>query len=162
MMIRTEEDVIRAYGYATDLSKLLRNYFELWRKHCNGINNITIPKGKFWVQVLRPVSETILLVRIVNIDKTEHSLEYRTPIYDLGASENDGADGVLYYDTGTNTWFEDLLDGFRVNVSVPGLLCEDVEAHLIELRRDHDEREREKARVQEIQELENRLTQLKK
>jgi hypothetical protein len=161
-LIRTEEDVIRAYGYVADLSKLLVNYFQLWRKHCNGINNITIPEGKFWVQVLRPVSETVLSVRVVYITKVEQSQEYRTPIYDLGASEADGADGVLYYDEGVNTWHEDLLDGLRVNVSVPSLLREDVEAHLIELRRDHTEREREKARLQEIATLEERLSELKR
>jgi hypothetical protein len=162
MMIRTPADVIRAYGYTVDLAKLIHNYFSLWRTHCNGINNITVPKGKFWVQVLRPKSEAILQVHLVYITKVEHSREYKTPIYDLGASEYDGPDGVLYYDEGVNTWQEDLLDGLRVDVSIQSLLCEDVEGHLKELRRDHDEREREKARLAEISELEKRLISLKK
>jgi hypothetical protein len=161
-MIRTEADVSRAYCYTADLAKMLHNYFDLWRKHCNGINNITIPKGKFWVQVLRMTSETMLQVRVVFITKVEHSQEYRTPIYDLGASEADGPDGVLYYDEGVNTWYEDLLDGIRVEVSVPSLLRDDLENHLKELRCDHDERECEKARLQEIQTLEKRLSELKK
>jgi hypothetical protein len=161
MTLRTEADISRAYCYTTDLAKMLHDYFVLWRRHCNGINDITVPEGKFWVQVLRLKSETVMQVRLVYISKVEHSREYKTPIYDLGASESDGPDGLLYYDEGVNTWYEELLDGLRVDVSVPSLLRSDLEDHLKELRRDHDEQAKETARLKEIEELENRLNQLK-
>src|ERR1700712_3925386 len=118
MMLRTSADVIRACDYGTDLNELLVKYFKLWAKYCQGINGVNVPAGPFWVQVLRPISEEALLVRLAGLSAEIKEREIRTPVYDLGSTEADGAEGIWYHDVQTVFDKEEIFEGTLVKVLI--------------------------------------------
>jgi hypothetical protein len=168
MMIRTESDVSRAWCYSTDLAKLVSNYFKLWRKHCQGINNVVIP-DRFWAQVLGFKDENTLRVRIISFETLRTPREIQRPVYDLGGgpigSDLSGdPENVWYYETDTVFDREEFFQGSEFTLPVAAILVNelsDMEANIVALRQKHDATVAEEKRQSEIRDLEGRLKTLK-
>lgn len=153
-MIYSSQDLVRAYGLTTVLAKNLKLFCELWRKHCNGINDVVVPKGKFLVHPVGFVEdETRFMFTVISIEQEQYTREvYDMTDVDLG----DRIEPSYVFET------QDVWKGARITIPSKWLFSEiSLENELIELAKKEHEKKKQRERAIEIEQLEKRLARLK-
>jgi len=154
-MIYSKSDIVLAFGTASTLAKRIRIFCTLWKKYCNGINDVTIPNHRFLIQVTGfHESEDTLKVTLINSEYVAHAREVwdHNDDIDLG----DVIESYTVYDH-YEEW-----KGIEIRIPTAWLIDQrDLESTLIRLAK-KKLAELEAARVaDEIKKLEEKLAELK-
>ncbi|AVH85049.1 hypothetical protein RsoM2USA_121 [Ralstonia phage RsoM2USA] len=164
-MVRTPGDIIRAVNEISDVTQLIETYLLLWRKHCNGINDITIPSEKFLIQItgfsLTENNTEQVIFNLIHLKDLSYSYDVDEPCYDLGSGPWDGVDGVLGYSR-RSVYQTDYKWKFK-KLALPFtcILDENIEDTLIK-KAEADRKEKERLeKERQISKLEKELAKLK-
>lgn len=158
MTLRTEGDIVLAVNMARDLTHLVVAYLNIWRKHANGKNGVTVPSEPYSV-VFGQAQEG----RVVAVIVHTQTVTWQEPIYyDVDSyyfQEGFGVDNI----SGHTSRSEDHVRQQVVTIPFPALLqsAESMEASIKATAERIAKKEAETARARQIAALESQLAELK-
>lgn len=164
-MVTTPGEIIRVINQLSDVTQLIENYLLLWRKHCNGLNDVKIPDGKFLIQVTgfsmsKNNTEQVNL-RLIHIRDDSYSYEVDEPCYDLGSGPWDGVDGVLGYSRTSHYETDYKLVTTNLTLPFSCFLAENIEQDLMHRAAVHKAEQEKLEKERKIALLEKEISKLK-
>lgn len=172
MSIRSGGDVILACNMARDLGTMALKYVELFRKHINGENGLTIPDGDLFVRFGPQTKEGWLQLDIYKKSEvvSPSSNIYESSGYGSGYADDEGEPGYgrgYADDDGSSSYYRtvhsrhNVYDSVGMQIPLSNFLRDDLADYFAQREIKIRAEKAEAKRLAEIAELEEKLKLLK-
>lgn len=157
-MLRSESDIVSAVNGSRDLIGLAVTFLKLWRKHANGVNNVTIPNEDFNL-VLMPLKKEGMLSVGLFYTRTDH---WSTPTYydvddDMYVESYSSSANI----SGSESHSKDVRCDKFIDLPFKMLMSPKMEVDIIQLAEADKIKKSQAAKVEKIAALERQLSKLK-
>lgn len=157
-MIRTEGDIVRAANESRDLIGLVATFLKLWRKHANGVNNVTIPFESFNIAIMPLKTEGLLSVGLFYTRVDHWSIPTYYDVDDDLFIESYSSSANI---SGSESHSTEVQCDMFVDIPFAMLMSTKVEANIIKVAEAAKIKKAEAAKAQKIASLEEELASLK-
>ena len=148
--------VVDAVNKGNNLAKLVITFLRLWNKHCNGINNVWVPK-EFTVQFIKLKNEHVLNIGYLTLESYTYLQEYSQSRNDDDEHWGYGGSPADYLELTDYKWVAK-----SCNVPISYILDSNLENTLKELAEKEKLKKEQEAKQKKIASLKEELEKLEK